>query len=156
MRYMHSLCSHTTQAHIHVPVHNTVKLFESIEHAVLMYEQRDSMYSTYFSCVRSNVPLTMWSMILPGVPTIMSSPFLIAPAEKVTTNHFCMSSMSCILCHLQFFMAYLDFKTSLLLCKPELRILPKTLKALVQRDYVSFWVDFHFLKDWANIWKTDL
>lgn len=25
-------------------------------------------------------------MILPGVPTTMSSPFLIAPAERVTTN----------------------------------------------------------------------
>ena len=46
----------------------------------------EKFYSTYFNCVRSSVPLTMWSMILPGVPTTMSSPFLIAPAERVTAN----------------------------------------------------------------------
>ena len=37
---------------------------------------------TYFNWVRSRVPLTMWSMILPGVPMTASSPFFIAVADK--------------------------------------------------------------------------
>ena len=38
--------------------------------------------STYFSWERSRVPLTMWSRILPGVPTITSSPAFIAATGK--------------------------------------------------------------------------